>query len=73
MATNFVESVRKRELFLLTSTIWCNKCFLDLFVSVKHNLVKTKLFPKCLFPKCFFQNCFYQSVRDVDLKKDNKY
>ena len=49
MATNFVKSVRKRKLFPLTSTIWCNKCILDLFVPVKpvkHNLAKTKLFPK---------------------------
>ena len=31
MATNFIKSARKRDLFLLTSTIWCNKCFLDRF------------------------------------------
>ena len=46
MATNFIKSARKRKLFLLTSTIWCNKCFLDLFVLLKHNLTKTKFFLK---------------------------
>ena len=47
MATNVIKSARKRKLFVLTSTIWCNKCFLDLFAPLKHNLAKSKLFPKC--------------------------